>query len=217
MSLKNSLFLLLAFLFTSSVIYAAPRSDRMEQGKQVVCPVSKDYKVGDIGPSGGWIIYAKPAATGQSVEDCWRYIEAAPADFIIKKKWSNITNKSVVGTGKGIGEGKENTKKIIQQEGHKESAAFVCKTYAPKDYPKTKGEWFLPSIDELDLMYHLLAKGDNKGAFKTKSNETNRTSSWYWSSSDYGNQTAWNRTFNYDNRDHYFKYYENNVRCARAF
>jgi hypothetical protein len=215
MSLKNSLFLV--FLFTSSAVYAGPRPDRMKQGKPLVCPATKEYNVGDRGPANGWIIYKKPAASGQSEDTCWQYIEAAPYDQEKMVAWSNITNKAVGGTSAGVGTGKENTQKIIAQTGHTNSAAKYCVDYAPKGYPETKGQWFLPSRDELDLMYQLLAKGDNKGGFVIKNDKAKNMHPWYWSSSDNYQNAAWYQNFIIGHQDHYLKYDTNNVRCARAF
>ena len=39
-------------------------------------PVQSDYKVGDIGPAGGYIFYDRGY-----YENGWRYLEAAPADM----------------------------------------------------------------------------------------------------------------------------------------
>ena len=41
-------------------------------------PVQSDYKVGDIGPAGGYIFYDRGY-----YENGWRYLEAAPADLIV--------------------------------------------------------------------------------------------------------------------------------------
>jgi hypothetical protein len=199
MNLRNSLMLFLAFLFTTSLAYAgkSARPDRMQQGKPVVCSASKDYNVGDRGPTNGWIIYKKPAASGQSENTCWQYLEAAPVDVEGTRMWSNVygEGKLVGGTGTGIGDGKENTKKIMAQAGHTQSAAKTCDDFIVKYNGKTFGDWFLPSRDELDLMYQLLAKGDNKGGFKTKYDEAKNIYPWYWSSFESLDGYAWIQNF----------------------
>ena len=208
MNLRNSLVLFLAFLFTTSLAYSQGKETRpTKQGKPVVCAASKEYNVGDKGPSGGWIIYKKPAATGQSTDTCWQYLEAAPADVEGSKVWSNVTDK-LIGTGTGIGDGKENTKKIIAQAGHKGSAAKACDDFIAKFDGKTFDDWFLPSKDELELMYLTLQK-NKKGNFKTDD--------WYWSSSEYGGSNAWSQGFFSGTQDYFIKYGDDNVRCARAF
>jgi hypothetical protein len=208
MNFKSVLMLFLAVFLTVSFAYAKKdlRLDKMKQGKPLVCPATKEYNVGDRGPANGWIIYKKPAATGQSADTCWQYLEAAPVDSV-KKVWSNVDNKLLGGTGTGIGEGQGNTKKIMDQANHKDSAAKACDDFVVKFDGKTFDDWFLPSKDELELMY-LTLKKKNIGEFKNQ---------WYWSSSEYVGVNAWNQSFNSGNQFNYDKYYGNNVRCARAF
>ena len=50
-------------------------------------------------------------------------------------------------------------------------------------------DWYLPSIEELELMYNTIGNGApqvNIGAF---------SDNWYWCSSEYGNNGAWNVSF----------------------
>jgi hypothetical protein len=210
MNLRNFLALSLAVFQTVSFVYAEGRAkpDRTKAGKPVVCAASKEYNVGDKGPSGGWIIYKKPAATGQSTDTCWQYLETAPADVEGSKVWSNVKDELVGGTSTGVGNGKENTQKIIAQAGHKDSAAKACDDFIAKFDGKTFDDWFLPSKDELELMY-LTLKKKNLGNFKTDD--------WYWSSSeDYGG-SAWGQLFSYGYQANDFKFHGSYVRCSRAF
>jgi len=50
---------------------------------------AQEYKVGDIGPSGGFIFYDK----GEN-SDGWRYLEAAPKEFEFTANW-NSANEMV--------------------------------------------------------------------------------------------------------------------------
>ena len=52
-------------------------------GEMSVWLLMRDYKVGDTGPSGGWIFYENP----NYAKDGWRYLEAAPVDQSAGAKW----------------------------------------------------------------------------------------------------------------------------------
>ncbi len=166
-------------------------------------------EVGDRGPAGGWIFYDCDAdnATGNadgliSTECGWRYLEAAPSDLDERYVWGP---DGTLGTATGIGTGKSNTDKIPATRESRKTAAQACKEYSINGY----GDWFLPSNDELNLMY-LNLKRKGIGDF---------SSSNYWSSSENSNYSyyAWSQYFglgdqNNNNRRHDYK-----VRPVRAF
>jgi hypothetical protein len=116
------------------------------------------YNVGDAGPAGGIIFYDKGNNIGG-----WRYLEAAPADLGISE-WQ--TSFSAIGTKEGIGSGKQNSQLI----GEKGRAVLIVLQYRQGGY----SDWFLPSSNELDLMYINLKMKD-LGRF---------SDNWYWSSSE---------------------------------
>ena len=98
---------------------------------------------------------------------------AATEDQSTGIAWSNITS-TLVGTDRAYGTGAANTTKIIAQAGHSSSAAKICADYTVTVNSVTYDDWFLPSTDELDKLYH------NKvtiGGF---------AGSYYWSSSEVG-------------------------------
>jgi hypothetical protein len=134
-------------------------------------PAPVSYKVGDRGPAGGWVFYDM----GFTMNG-WRYLEAAPAD--IPGIWQcDVQSRKVSGTSKGIGDGKRNTQIIVEflnQAGVTMKAAQVADAYEYGVF----GDWFLPSRDELDLMYkNLKAKG--LGGFQSGSYWTSsQTDSW---------------------------------------
>jgi len=146
---------------------------------------TKGYKSGDIGPAGGIIFYDKGQLT-----DGWRYLEAAPEAYEFTALWG-FEGTEVAGTGTGIGSGKRNTDIMVQllsamldgriSLGKKNTegagsnreltnnAAYKCSKLEINGFK----DWFLPSKDELNLMYSTL-HSKNLGAFKDN---------YYWSSS----------------------------------
>ena len=108
-----------------------------------------DYAVGDTGPAGGLIFYVDEADAFS-----WDYLEAAPSDQnggsgIV---WSNITDQlSLEDTT--IGSGQANTTAIIGQAGCNDGAAYLCNVLEITNGGVDYIDWFLPSKDELNLMY----------------------------------------------------------------
>ncbi|MFP3043498.1 hypothetical protein LQZ19_16915 [Treponema primitia] len=181
--------------------------DRVVQtGQNARTGSSGNYKVGDFGPAGGIVFYDKGVFSGG-----WRYLEAAPAELEFTAQWGWYNNgtygPSVSGTSTAIGGGKRNTQLIIdalKSGGHTGKAAQLCLSL---DYDGFK-DWFLPSKDELNLMYtNLKAKG--LGGF---------SSNWYLSSSEDGSYHAWIQSFS-DGRQSNFSNKDNSssVRAVRAF
>jgi len=125
------------------------------------------------GPAGGYIFYDKG-----SYSDGWRYLESAPASSEFTAPWG-LYGIACPGTSEGIGTGQANTAAIIAlllanlEPG---KAAMLCAAMTAGGY----SDWFLPSKDELNLMYVRLRQGSNIGGFNT-------SGSWpggyYWSSS----------------------------------
>jgi len=96
---------------------ALPKSNiyKVRACRQFNAPLGS-YSIKDQGPAGGWIFYV----------DGNLYMEAAPDD-LPQSAWSNITNLLIGTTGLNIGDGITNTQSIINQTGHVNSAALLCK------------------------------------------------------------------------------------------
>jgi hypothetical protein len=160
------------------------------------------YKIGDTGPAGGIVFYDKGR-----VSDGWRYLEAAPVETEFKAPWGGF-EKDVSGTGTAVGSGKRNTQVIVEQLrafGESGKAAQLCASLTFDGY----SDWFLPSIDELDLMYkNLASKG--LGGFNGL----------YWSSSQNNTNDAWRQSLSYQfggNQHGWPRSGTNSVRAVRAF
>jgi len=87
--------------------------------------------------------------------------------------------------------------------------AKVCGDYTTEVGVVTYENWFLPSKDELNLMYKKLHNIDPPaGGF---------TDSLYWSSSEDNANSAWSQNFNDGNPNNFLKNSTNRVRAVRAF
>lgn len=139
-------------------------------------PSSKTYAVGDVGPAGGIIFYDKG-----SFSDGWQYLECAPksTEKTCQFGLSDTTIGTINGTENkyeketldGIGKGKANSTTIAAAlNTNKESsrAAQICEDLTFGGY----SDWFLPSGQELKLMYTNL-HSMNLGEF---------ANSYYWQS-----------------------------------
>src|SRR5262249_34201908 len=129
------------------------------------------YAVGDTGPAGGLIFYDNPnhATAG------WRYLEAAPFDQSAGAKWGCFRKAIEGARGTAVGTGKKNAEDMMAGWAGGDSAAPL---WANLSVNGMRG-WFLPSRDELALMYkNLHAKG--LGNFQDAGVVDNFT---YWASS----------------------------------
>jgi hypothetical protein len=186
------------------------------------------YEVGEIGPAGGYIFYDKG-----SFSDGWQYLEAAPSDIMLgidevlgSSDYDHVFGyyrttedgtSTLVGTATGIGNGEANTAALVLKMGstaytssHSSTitttgdyAARLCDNYEAGGY----SDWFLPSKDELDLMYDNL-KIQELGGF---------SNNYYWSSSEYDAYYAWGQDFYNGVQGFYNRYREAWVKPVRAF
>jgi hypothetical protein len=183
-------------------------------------PGEKVYQIGDIGPGGGIIFYHSPSGFNVIQADgsskLCHYLEVSPTDLGEISWCSQRGDRDCcnIPSGEGLGYGKINTLRIINGN-HAQGrltvgncAALACHRYSTGS---TKdGEWFLPSRDELDLLYKNLKK-------RVMASDTKRWKK-YWSSSQYDSGRARSRGFS--DGYHYSYCYKGgtlSVRAVRAF
>ncbi len=158
------------------------------------------YALRDIGPAEGQIFYDKG-----SYSNGWRYLEATPKSTEwTGKKWGS-KGTLIGGTETGIGTGQNNTTKIVtwlNSYSETDCAAQLCDALVYGGY----SDWFLPSKDELNLMYENLYL-EGVGDFSVG----------YWSSSEDIAYTACSQGFY--NGGQFFNAKDDNlrVRAVRAF
>ncbi|POR03950.1 hypothetical protein AU468_04605 [Alkalispirochaeta sphaeroplastigenens] len=169
------------------------------------------YGVGDFGPAGGWIVYVD-----ENDDFSWTYLEVAP----VRTEWSGKpwgghgTEVGSCARGTSVGTGAGNTAAIRGAFGDSEPrndradyAARIADDLVVERHGDSFSDWFLPSRDELDLMYrNLHSRG--LGGFGDVI---------YWSSSEEGSIDAWRQSFGDGSREILGKSQLRRVRALRAF
>ncbi len=189
MKYKITLVILFASIVIVLLAFALPIDESIAE--------RKPYAIGDRGPAGGWIFYERKNSSG-----AWRYLEAAPVDQGVGA-WG-CHGKSIPGAGgTDIGTGKNNTQAIVEACGEKDTAAKLAAHYRGGG----ESDWFLPSADELNLVYSTL-RGKGIGGC---------IADYYWSSSEGDDSYALLQHFK-DGLPYYdLKQYARRVRAIRAF
>ncbi|HYN08937.1 MAG TPA: beta-L-arabinofuranosidase domain-containing protein [Vicinamibacterales bacterium] len=117
-------------------------------GEMAVWLSTVEYAMGDVGPAGGFIFYDNP----NHAKDGWRYLEAAPFDQSAGARWGCFRQLIAGARGTAVGTGKQNTADMLAACAEPGTAAHLC---ANLTLNGVRG-WFLPSRDELALMYRNL-------------------------------------------------------------
>lgn len=187
-----------------------------------ISKVVMKYKIGDTGPGGGIVFYVSEEGfevhDGRGgVQKC-NYLEVSKTElgqipwcgcvhYNERKRKDEGTYCNIQGAT-GLGYGKSNTYKIISYHSNASSsncAAYACYRYSTST--TNAGEWFLPSIDELDLIYKNVGAKIRAGA----------SGDWHWSSSPNGGNPAWAQRSCYGHHSSTGKDYTYCVRAVRAF
>lgn len=136
---------------------------------------------------------------------------AAPKDLTDSAgiKWYNGSYIGTGATATAVGTGAANTDKIIKVQGAGNYAAQLAANLVSGGYD----DWFLPSWDELNLMY----KNIGQGAAAPLTNVGGFAVGYYWSSSEVNSYDAWGQYFGGGFQDHYYKAADILVRAVRAF
>ena len=167
-------------------------------------PVIGDYR------DGGIVFYVADVATDLDGDgDLDTGLVCAIQDQSSGIQWRNgNTNQTTEATGTAVGTGSANTDAIISVQGPVATsyAAGLARAYTGGGYT----DWFLPSKDELYLMYSNIGQGslENIGNFADE---------YYWSSTEDGYEFAWERNFNDGGQGSVNKNITDYVRAVRAF
>jgi len=159
---------------------------------QTLAQAADTYAIGDRGPAGGIVFYVKDGGL--------HGLEAAPEDQG-SASWGCYGTYISGAVGTAISTGAANTTAIVAGCAEPGIAARVASDYSINGF----GDWFLPSKDELALLY---AHRTVVGAFAYFD---------YWSSSQLNGNNAWIQSFTSDSQSLDIKYAAFSVRAVRAF
>jgi len=140
----------------------------------------EDYNLKDLGPAQGWVFYINPNA----LTDGWKYLLAATGD-LTSRAWGTYNHTVAGADGTALDTGEQNTLDIISGDSLADKAADECADYSFLFSGYTYDDYYLPSREELDLMYEELYL-KSAGFF-------NGTA--YWCSSESSAYSAWAQDF----------------------
>jgi len=145
-------------------------------------------------------------------------------DLSTAQAWSNIDNTLIGATAQSEWNGQGNTTAIIGQPGHTSSAAKLCNDYININYGTgAYSDWYLPAMSQLNKLFNAIYEV-NKSLDSDGNSATtliDRNLYYYWSSTEYSNNTAWYYDFISGTLGIYSlsanKVATNAVRAVRAF
>jgi len=191
----------------------------------------KEYQIKDEGPGGGIVFYFNKEGfkvyDGKGGEQVCHYLEMSKIS-LGQSKWMPVP--SGIGTEEGLGYGKANTYKIRNTIAsseilNKDITEDTCAEYAVRQYSTSTtkpGDWWLPSKEELQLMYETVDDIVVNTTAETEIEEGGEVSkelyAHYWTSTEEDDTYVeymdfQNGTWHDCKKDKY----KNEVRAVRAF
>lgn len=154
--------------------------------------------VGQTGPGGGIVFFNKGNTIGG-----WQFLESATSDQSTAIEWG-CYGTSIPGTQPLVGSGEANTALIVSGCSDVSFAAKLCDNLTLGG----QSDWFLPSQDELHLMFKNMYL-NGQAVFDP--------TAYYWSSTEFDSSNAWFFNFGSGNAFSYDKFNAIHVRAVRAF
>lgn len=173
----------------------------------------KTYKIGDFA-QGGIVFWVDE--TGQ------HGLVADKKDLYSENEiqWYNGNYTDTEANGDGVYAGEMNTMLIIANQGSisNDYAAGLCANYTVTESGVTYGDWYLPSKEELNLMYQNKATID--ATAQANGGSVFASGAWfslYWSSTEISNNDAWCQYFGGGGQANCDKDGTRRVRAIRSF
>jgi len=171
------------------------------------------------GGSGTFTHYIGEEFEGGVIFHLWLDVNGVEHGLIVDKTdlstaqvWSNVDQTEIGASAQSSWDGVGNSNAIVGQAGHTSSAAALCLNSTNGGY----NDWYLPSIDELSLLWH-----NRYNVNRTLSTIGGATElpvpAYYWSSTEYYSNVAWGYLFGNGYSYDFNKFNTYRVRAVRAF
>ncbi len=144
-----------------------------------------------ISSSAGFTHFVGESYGGGIIYHLWKDNQGAEHGLIVDiyslgiSNWSNITNQEIGANAQSRWDGYNNSLAIVNQSGHTNSAALLCLNSNNSGY----SDWYLPSIDELNLLWQNRFNVNKSLSFIDGSNEISDFS--HWSSTENTMEYSW--------------------------
>ncbi|HOY31210.1 MAG TPA: DUF1566 domain-containing protein [Bacteroidales bacterium] len=171
---------------------------------------TKTYTVGEFA-RGGIVFWVDE--TGQHGLVCAKTDQDGGSGI----RWHGGTYTNTMALGDGPLSGTMNTAIIIGNQGYGDGATYaarICSELQITESGKTYGDWYLPTKEELNLLYQ---NKDVIDATAIAHGGTAFAVANYWSSTEYNNGFAWMQYFSTGNQNMVNKANPNRVRAIRSF
>jgi len=194
-----------------TVTYSVSDTEGNNSSASRLVTVFESPVVGDL-KNGGYVVWVNPTDPSKGLVSAL-VDQSTDIRGVVWYDGDFNTLPETGATSTAIGTGSSNTDAIIAAQGSGSYAAQLCADYSVTVDGITYDDWFLPSKDELNLLYlqHTLI-----GGF-TDDVTTEIYGDYYWSSSESSKYNAWDQDF-FDGSDETSdKNYPNLVRAVRAY
>ena len=196
-----------------TVTYSVSDTEGNNSSASRLVTVFESPVVGDL-KNGGYVVWVNPTDPSKGLVSAL-VDQSTDIRGVVWYDGDYNTLPETGATSTAIGTGSSNTDAIIVAQGSGSYAAQLCADYSVTVDGITYDDWFLPSKDELNLLYlqHTLI-----GGF-TDDVTTEIYGDYYWSSSEYANSKyyAWGQDFFDGSEENSDKDYPNLVRAIRAY
>lgn len=151
-----------------------------------------EYRIGED----GYPVRLDKAVDDESGDETqkWRYLICDKSDLEGTKQWGPYgTDDAVSGaSAQPVGTGLPNTNVMIAK--YVDNDSYWWK-FIKEKRDSTSLKWFMPSKDELNIMY------GNKDIITSEGGDAFKTNNFYWSSTEESNYSAWFQSFSPNNQD----------------
>ncbi len=194
-----------------TVTYSVSDTEGNNSSASRLVTVFESPVVGDL-KNGGYVVWVNPTDPSKGLVSAL-VDQSTDIRGVVWYDGDFNTLPETGATSTAIGTGSSNTDAIIVAQGSGSYAAQLCADYSVTVDGITYDDWFLPSKDELNLLYlqHTLI-----GGF-TDDVTTEIYGDYYWSSSESSKYYAWDQDFFDGSDESSDKNYPNLVRAVRAY